>query len=257
MKATYACANGVQGEAKIDHMGKQGRLRGDVAMFAVNAARVRVDVQNSFAGNVMTLTSDGRHFKLNDVSQRQFLVGPSKPCNLARLTQVSMPGHALVYLLRGEAPLLVHKPAETTIRWQDGAFSVTVPSRHQASQSLRLSVYPDDYQKPWQQQRVRVLRVVTRQRGTVLFDAEMDKHRPARTAPAREDEEGIEDPILPSGGVCNVDIPRRIRMRVPASGDDVVFSYQKVHFNPPIPERAFDQPFPTGARQRFVDCSAP
>ena len=113
MKATYACANGVQGEGKIDHLGERGRVRGEVAMFAINAARVRIDVLNPFAGIVFTVTSDGNNFKMNDVAQKQFLHGPASACNLARLTRVPMPGHALVYLMRGEAPLLVlQRPGE-------------------------------------------------------------------------------------------------------------------------------------------------
>jgi hypothetical protein len=30
MHATFACGNAVQGNAKIDHFGEQGRVRGDL-----------------------------------------------------------------------------------------------------------------------------------------------------------------------------------------------------------------------------------
>ena len=51
----------------------------------------------------------------------RFLHGPASACNLARLTQVPVPGHALVYLLRGEAPLLARDPQQpATISWQSG-----------------------------------------------------------------------------------------------------------------------------------------
>src|SRR5262249_14055492 len=44
MKATYACVNGVQGDAKIDVFSKEvGRIRGEMLLLAVNPDRVRFD----------------------------------------------------------------------------------------------------------------------------------------------------------------------------------------------------------------------
>ena len=43
-------------------------------------------------------------------------------------------------------------------------------------------------------------------------------------------------------------------MKVPNSEDDVMLSYEKVSFNPPIPQHAFAQPVPGGATQAFVNC---
>jgi hypothetical protein len=110
MKATYACVNGVQGTAKIDHFSPRGRIRGDVFILAVNPARVRFDVVSPFGQTIYALTSDGEHFEMLDLKEKQFLYGPASACNLARLTQVPIPGHALVSLLRGEAPVLLHDP---------------------------------------------------------------------------------------------------------------------------------------------------
>jgi len=66
MKATYACANGVQGEAKIDHFSPKGRVRGDLILTAVVPDRVRFDVV-SFGNTLYTLTSDGERFQMLDV----------------------------------------------------------------------------------------------------------------------------------------------------------------------------------------------
>jgi len=257
MKATYACANGIQGQGKIDHFGAQGRIRGDVSLFAINAARVRVDVFSAFGPMIYSLTSDGRRFKMVDNNQKQFLYGPAKACNLARMTQVEVPGHVLVWLLRGEAPLLVHEPTAPTVRWDDDHFAVMVPSTRQAKQLIELQVYEQDYAKPWQQQRVRVTKVTTLQQGAPLYIATMSDHERASTAPPREDEDGLEPPIPPSGGPCDAEIPRTINLQVPHTGDDVRFTYDDVHFNPPIPVGAFDQPAPGGVRAMFVDCQEP
>jgi hypothetical protein len=254
MKKQFACANGIQGDGKIDHFGKEGRVRGEVLMFAINPARVRVDVISPFGAMLFSLTSNGKDFKMLDMKEKQFLHGPAKACNLARLTQVPVPGHVLVALLRGEAPLLIHEPAAPTMAWEDGHYKVVIPSTREASQEVHLEVMPDDWLKPWKQQRLRVTQVNVRQRDHVIFEADMSRHELTKTAPPREDEDGIDDPILPSGGPCNVEVPRSIHMVVPSKGDDVIFQYAKIAFNPPIPEGAFTQPVPGGVQRVFVDC---
>jgi len=254
MKRTYACANGVQGEGKIDHFSPSGRVRGDIYLFAVNPARVRIDVASPFGQMLYTLTSNGRSFRMLDVKNKQFLYGPASACNLARLTQVPVPGHALVSLLRGEAPLLVHEASAAELEWDCDAYRVSIDSKHDAYQELRLEVLAEDYEKPWAEQRVQLLSTTVWQVDTVLYEAELRHHKEANTAPPRVDPDGLDDDIPPSGGPCNAPVPRAIRMRVPHSDDDVIFQYQKVSFNPPIPEGAFSQPVPRGVDKVFVRC---
>jgi outer membrane lipoprotein-sorting protein len=255
MKRTYQCANGVQGEGKLDHFSRQGRVRGDVYVFAVNPARVRFDVVSPFGAMLYTLTSNGETFRMLDVKDKRFLHGPASACNLARLTQVPVPGHVLVSLLRGEAPLLVHRPEQATLVWDGGGFyRVAIESTREARQELHLAIHDEDFLKPWTEQRLRLTSLITEQRGTVLYRADLTDHELAHTAPPREDPDGIDDPIPPSGGPCDVEVPRTIRIVVPHGDDDVVFSYQKVSFNPPIPEGAFSQPVPGGVREQYVDC---
>ena len=209
MHQSYACVNGVQGVAKIDHRSpKTGRIRGELQLLAVNPDRVRFDVE-SFGVVLYTLASNGDRFQMNDVKQRQFLVGPAKPCNLARLTQVPVPGHALVSLLRGEAPVLKHGPTDATIEWDDGGFyKVVVASDNQSTEEIHLEVRPDDFERPWNQQRLRVTRVSVAQQGLALYEAELSRHEGAKSAPAREDPDGLDAPIPPSGGACDAELPR-------------------------------------------------
>lgn len=255
MKRSFRCANGVQGEGKIDHVSPQGRVRGEVYIFAVNPARVRFDVVSPFGAMLYTLTSNGETFRMLDVKEKRFLHGPASPCNLARLTQVPVPGHVLVSLLRGEAPLLVHRPEQASLSWDSGGFyRVELESTRDARQELRLAVHEDDFLKPWGEQRLRLVGLTTEQRGVVLYQADLSDHELAHTAPAREDPDGIDEPIPPSGGRCDIEVPRTIRILVPHANDDVVFEYQKVSLNPPIPEGAFSQPVPGGVRQQYVDC---
>ena len=98
---------GVHGEAKIDHFSSAGRVRGTVLYYAVRPARLRFDVlaPPPFQSVVSTLTSDGEHFALLDLREKRLYEGAASACNLARLTDVPVPGHALVSLLSGSAPM--------------------------------------------------------------------------------------------------------------------------------------------------------
>jgi hypothetical protein len=256
MKATYACVNGVQGTAKIDHFSPKGRIRGDLYLFAVNPDRVRFDVVSPFGATLYTLTSDGDRFEMLDIKEKQFLYGPSTPCNLARLTQVPVPAHALVALLRGEAPVLVHQPSGGKITWEkDGFYKLLIQSTRDASEEIHLEIRPEDTQKPWQEQRIRVTDVRVSQRGTDLYHAELKNHQAAKTAEPRTDPDGIDEPIPPSGPLCDAELPRSIRMRVPNTEQDVIFQYKEAKWNPPIMPGAFQQPVPGGVRKSYVTCS--
>lgn len=254
MKACYACVNGVQGDAKIDHFSKQGRIRGEVLLLAVNPDRVRFDVV-AFGTPVYTLTSDGKNFEMLDIKEKLFLRGPASPCNLARLTQVPVPGHALVSLLRGEAPVLVHQPQGAKIAWDgSGFYRIQLDSKNEANEEIHVEVHPDDFDKAWQQQRVRVTNVRVAQRGIDLYEADLSNHKPLSTAAERVDPDGIDPPIPPSGPACNAELPRSIRMRVSNTGQDVVFQYKDAAWNPPLVPNAFRQVRPGGVREQYVTC---
>jgi hypothetical protein len=254
MKATYACANGVFGKGKLDHFSGRGRVRGNIHVFAVNPARVYIDVPSTFGGMLYTLTSDGKRFQLLDVQEKRFLEGPASACNLARITQVPVPGHALVTLLRGEAPLLVHEPGAAVLRWEASRWRVEIASTRAAREVVELEVYDEDWQRPWAEQRVRVTRVRVEQRGAVVYDAVLTDHAATHTAGPRIDEDGLAPPIPPSGGACRAEVPRAIRIEVPSTGDDVIFRYDEVVFNPPLLKGTFAQRPPEGVRVEEASC---
>jgi hypothetical protein len=256
MRSSYACADGVQGTAKLDVFSPRGRVRGETYLLALLPERVRFDVVSAFGVTLYTLTSDGRDFKMLDLEQKQFLEGPAKPCNLARLTQIPVPGHALVSLLRGEAPVLVHAPGSGQIQWSDsGYYRVLLTGEHQAREEIRLRVHPDDWLKPYGEQRVRVSRVLVSQAGRDLYEVELGEHRAVATASPRLDEDGLDDPIPPSGPSCDAELPHRIRMRVPHTSDDVLLEYSEARWNPPLLDGSFTQPQPGGTKRVFVDCA--
>ena len=257
MHATFTCGNAIQSNAKIDHFGEQGRIRGDLMLFAARPARIRMDVVSPFGVAIATLTSDGRRFELSDLRDRAFYEGPARACNIARLTTVPVPGHVLVGLLRGEAPVLKHDSAGAAMAWDTRGFWVlTLHSTRGAEEVIHLAPRPSDWLKPWDQQRMRVLDVRVTQQGYELYHAELYDHAGAPTAGPRPDPDNLPGvaPIPPSGPACDAEVPRRIHVEVPYPQADVRFVTTQLTWNPPLPEGTFTQAAAPGLRVEAVTC---
>jgi hypothetical protein len=255
MHATFACGRSLQASAKIDHFGDGGRVRGDVLLFAGRPARIRMDVISPFGVALATLTSDGQRFALADLRDKRFFLGPATACNIARLTTVPVPGHVLVDLLRGEAPVLVHEAVAATMAWDPhGYWVVTVPGANEAHEEIHLAPRPDDWARPWDQQRMRVLDVRVAQQGYELYHAELEDHFPAATAGPRIDPDGLAPPVPPSGPACDAELPRKIHVEVSNPSSDMRFVYQQRAWNPPLPEGTFEQEPPAGMAVERVTC---
>jgi hypothetical protein len=259
MRAGLACSRAIGGEAKLDYMDEHGRVRGSIAILAALPDRTRLDAFSPFGVSISTLTTDNGQFAYYDLSHRQFLEGPASPCNIARFTQVPMPAFALVQLLRGEAPVLKHAAADATIGWSSGFFGgghyeIVLHGNHESVEQIELLPHPDDYARPWQEQRLRVTRVALAQQGIPLYEALLEDHRAAETASSREDPDGLDAPIPPSGPVCHADLPRRLRLIIPDTERDLVVHFDTLQHNPPLIEGAFRQQHPDGVSIAFAEC---
>jgi hypothetical protein len=254
MHASFDCTVGVRGTAKVDYFGKQGRVKSDVDLTAVVPDRLRFTM-DKFGVLVYALTTDGKSFQMLDNQEKVFLDGPAKACNVARFTRVPIPPFAMVSLLRGEAPVLAHGKDDVSMEADDGSYLIKILGKHQAVQEIGLEVVPADRQKPWNAQRVRVTDVKVTQAGVVLYQAELGDHEPIATSTAIVDEDGLAPDVPPIGGACEAEVPKRIRMYIPNTSDDVVFDYQDVKWNPPLLPGTFGLVRPGGIRQEYVDCS--
>lgn len=255
MHETHACSRGVQGEAKLDYFGDQGRVRGNVLYMTMLPEQLRFDVFSPFGVTLSTLTSDGKEFALYDLKEKTFLRGPANTCNVAKFTQVPVPPFALSQLLRGEAPVLVHEPAQATLAWESGRYVVRITSTRSATQEIHLVPYEADWNQPWQKQRVRVNEVHVAQHGMDLYQAYMADHAPARTADPRKDPEGLDPTVPPSGPACNAEVPRRLRLVTPDTDQELVLRNKEVFHNPPITEGVFRQEARPGVRVRHSACA--
>jgi hypothetical protein len=255
MKATYACSRGIRAEAKVDYFGDMGRVRGNVLYMGMMPDKVRFDIFSPFGVTISTLTSDGENFSLYDLRQKAFLQGPASTCNIARFTQVPVPPFALVQLLRGEAPVLVHTPDQASIEWAgwDG-FAIQIRSKHQATQLIHLEPTEATWNQHWQKQDVIVRDVSVTQQGYDLYRAEMEDHEPAKTAAAMDDPDGLGAPLPPSGPSCSAPAPRRLRLEVPDADQELVLRVKELVHNPPLIDGVFRQPTPSGVRVQYADC---
>jgi hypothetical protein len=256
MHATYACSRGIVGEAKLDYFGDEGRIRASMLFAAERPERVRIDVFSPFGATLSTFTMDGTAFGLSDMKAKRYFHGAAEQCAVARFLGIPVPPHALVQLFAGEAPVLVHQPGQATISWQSGAYQVRIAGKHQASETITLLPSPGDWNKPWQQQQLRVLQVAVAQQGIDLYQAEFSDHEPAGTAAPRVDPDGLEPDIPPSGPQCRAEVPRRIRFVVPPRGRDVEVAHQEVEHNPPLRPGMFEQVRAGGLRSALIECSA-
>jgi hypothetical protein len=254
MHATYACSRGVTAEAKLDYIGPSGRIRGNVFYLAGSPARLRLDLFSPFGAVLSTLTSDGASFRLADVRERTFYRGPANACNMARFTRIALPPAVMVDLFRGEAPVLKHVGSPAQGAWEGGRYVVRVAGAHGARERIELEPIPSDFERPWSEQRVRVLGIAVEQQGVPLYAVTMADHKKALTAPPRVDPDGIDPPLPPSGPACEAELPRRLHIEVPGEEHDLVIAVVEASHNPPLPPGVFTQQEEAGMRSRLSPC---
>lgn len=254
MRATSACSRAVQGEATLDYFGEGGRVRGKLLYLAAAPARLRFDVYSPFGATLSTLTSDGENFALLDLRQKEYFYGPATTCNVERFTRVPVPPFALVELLRGQAPVLVHQPDQAHVEWRSswfggGRYVVEVWGEHSARQEIELVPRSEDFERPYAEQRLQVRSVRVWQQDYELYRAELAGHKPAVRRPVERTQEEIEmgvPPLPPSGPPCDAELPSRVRLSVPESGQDLLIRNDRTWHNPGLAPGVFRQKPPPG-----------
>lgn len=254
MQEVHACSRALRGEARLDYFDDDGRMRVKTLFLSQHPQNVRFDLLSPFGSPLATLTVNDDEFALLDQKEKAFYVGPASECNVERFLRVPIPPAALVQLLAGEAPILLHEPGAARVSWEQGQYTIRIAGKHQATQIVKLSLPEADRDKPYGAQSVRVTEVIVMQAGVELYRAELSEHVAAETAKPRVDPEGIEADVLPSGPSCRAEVPRRVRFVVPVSERDVIFEQLEVVHNPPLIGGVFTQQQPGGTVRRRSLC---
>lgn len=246
MRASYGCEVALQvDEAKVDALGDGRRLRTDVMMFAAGPARFRLDAKTPVVGDVAAvLTSDGKDLVFTDRRSGRVDRSPATATAMQHLVKIPVPPAILVTLLLGHAPVLRH--TTSSVRWSAGHYVVSVDGNDDSHEEIDLAVSAEDWDKPWSQQRLRPVRVHVAQAGIPLYDVELDDPQPTPMA-SMPQSTGLATalgtpPTVATGPVCtNAKTPRRLRVTVPTSGEDVLLRLDKVALNPWIDPGVFAQ----------------
>ncbi len=257
LDATYASVSGVRGRAKIDYLGKNGRVRGDLLLLAGAPANLRIAITANVVGTAGEISSDGKDFIADDKANQRFLTGPAKPCNIAKLTQVPLSSTELVPMLWGMRPKIAGPIACDGISWSDeGYYRVMLrePGKSLAHE-LRIAPTAADWDKPWAEQHVHLLGVIGWGEGdSLVYRVTMGDHAPTKTADPLPEVAGLSPEIPPSGPSVVVDVPRKIHVEVPSKGSDVVFKYEEANVNPPLVPDAFRLNLRAGVPVDYADC---
>jgi hypothetical protein len=262
LDATYAQVSGIKGTAKIDYLGDKGRVRGDLLVLATAPASLRFGITANVIGGAGEVASDGIHFQAEDKANGKYLVGPAKPCNIARITQVPLPSDELVPMLWGMRPKIPGPIKCDSIEWDgDGFYKVMMSSADGKSMAheLRVAPTPDTWTKPYGEQKMRLLGVLgwSTDKGDadLVYRVTMKDHQLAHTAPPIVgDEPGLDEDVPPSGPQVDVDVPRSIKVEVPSKKSDVIFTYGDAAVNPPLPEGVFQLQLAPGVPVEQSEC---
>lgn len=247
LDATYASVTGISGSAKIDYLGDKGRVRGDVSVLASGPARLRFAITADVVGAAGEVASDGVRFEADDKGGGRYIVGEAKPCNVAQITQVPLPLDELVPMLWGMRPHLEGPISCDSIAWSGEGHYVVMLSQGAnkpgaLSHELHVSPYPSDWDKPWAEQRLRLLGVnawSSASGGDLVYRVTMKDHAATSTAKPLVDPDGLDPDVPPSGPSVTVELPRTIRVEVPKKKSDVIFKYSEAFVNPPLIPDAF------------------
>ncbi len=239
------------------------RVRGKLLYLAAAPSKLRFDVYSPFGATLSTLTSDGSRFGLFDLRNKTFFEGAATTCNVERFTRVPVPPLALVELLRGQAPVLSHSPDAARIEWRSsffggGHYLLELSGANASRQEIELEPHPDDWDDAYGRQRVRVTSVRVWQEEAELYRVDLAGYEAAQRRPLVRSAEEIElgvPPLPPSGPECSAELPRRIRISAPASGQDLVIRSNEVWHNPALPPGVFEQVAPSGVARRLATCT--
>lgn len=205
----------------IDHIQEQ-RVRGKAFIFAKLPDNLRIDVLSPFGTTLSVLTADKNKFGLSDYKAGRFFTGEPTPCNVSRFVGIALPPSDVISILIGKVPLI---EGTQEISWDpDGHYVVTITNLEVIQE---LHVGADKETLP-------LLRAVITEKGQTIFDVSFDMWR----------------------RIGEANIPYEIRIRMPRDKAELFVQYEDdgVEVNVDLPEDAWEQTVPGGARLEQLKC---
>lgn len=257
-----ACSRAVLGEAKLHVSGPFLDVQQDLLYRAEVPDKLRLDLFSSLGVTLSTLSTESGNLAVYDLAQKSFFYGPANSCNLERFARVRVSPFALVELLRGRAPVVVHQNEDVRVRFvrplfSAGYYEVRIRGEHEIVQLLRIEVAPGDLERALEEQRLRLRLVRVKQAGKLLYEVKLRDYsaakRPELQLSQQDREMGLPEPV-PSGPQCHAELPGELSFFMGEGAYRlVVVNEERVH-NPAAVVGAYRQEVPPGLRAQRATC---
>ena len=212
--------------------------------------RFRFDL-SAFGQLAATIMCDGRVLTFVDLRNHQTQQFPATSEALASSVGIGVTPNVIDALLLGRPPVLVHSQTPS-VKWESGHYVVEIESTNAWHERLELVPRESDWNKPWQEQRMRLLRVRVSKEGLDLYDAHLGDHKVITAAPPPKQNTSLCNPELDAvlGTTCNTatsavvceDVELPTDVEIVSGGRTVSLHEKKLVLNPPIDPQVFDRP---------------
>ena len=250
LRASTACAQSVRVDDASASVPKVPIVKLGAMAIAERPNHFRFDL-SAFGQLAATILCDGttlQFYNLRDHQTQQF---PATSEALASAVGIGVTPNVIVALMLGRAPVLVHSQTPS-VRWESGHYVVELDGANAWHERIELIPRESDWSKPWQEQRMRLLRVRVSKEGLDLYDARLADHKIIVAAPSASASQptSLCNPELDAvlGTTCNsgnrapikcedVELPTDVEIE--SGGRTVSIHEKKVVLNPPIDPAVF------------------
>ena len=205
---------------------------------------------SAFGQLAATIMCDGKVLTFVDLRNHQTQQFPATSEALASSVGIGVTPNVIVALLLGRPPVLVHSQAPS-VRWESGHYVVELDGANAWHEHIELIPRESDWNKPWQEQRMRLLRVRVSKEGLDLYDAHLGDHKVIQAAPpVAASTSPLCDPTLDAVlGKCDTsssappivcaDVELPTDVEIVSGGRTVSLHEKKLVLNPPIDPAVF------------------
>ena len=248
LRASSACAQAVRVDDSSASVPKVPIVKLGAMAIAQRTNRFRFDF-SAFGQPAATLTCDGSTLTFVDLRNSQMQQLPATSAALASAVGIGVTPNVIVSLMLGRPPVLVHTQAPS-VKWESGHYVVDVDGANAWHERIELVPRETDWSKPWQEQRMRLLRVRVSKDGLDLYDARLGDHKVIIPAPSAAQPTSLCNPELDavlgtkcdSGGAASIkceDVELPTDVEIQSGGRTVSIYEKKVVLNPPVDPAVF------------------
>ena len=251
LRASTACAQSVRVDDASASVPKVPIVKLGAMAIAERPNRFRFDF-SAFGQPAATLLCDGSTLTFVNLRDHQTQQLPASADALASSVGIGVTPNVIVALMLGRAPVLVHTQTPS-VRWESGHYVVELDGSNAWHERIELIPRESDWNKPWQEQRMRLLRVRVSKEGLDLYDAHLGEHAIIKAAPpVAASTSPLCDPTPDAVlGKCDTtsapaitcnDVELPMDVEIQSGGRTVSIHEKKVVLNPPIDPAVFVNP---------------